>query len=416
MMAKTIVCKPLRLVDLSGWSFVSKKGLTLVSVLAGLSLVMAGCTIERAESQEQDDLQEQQAVETAEAVEEDLPPIASVEDGDEGVNPAEPVVVKSLGEGLDEVVMTNQDGKVVESEISEDGMSWTTTEDLGYYRTYTIEAKDLNGEETTLTFSTTNPDFTSVAWFNTMDQATVGVGQTVGVRFDAPIADREAAQDAITVTTSPEVEGAFYWLNDYEVRWRPQYLWEPGTEVSVELDQYGKDFGNGVYGGSNISTSFTIGDRIISIVDDATKTMKVYKNQELLRTIPVSLGRDTERWSTPNGRYIVGDMHTSLVMDSETYGYRIEDGGYRTEVNYATQLSYSGIYVHGAPWSVWAQGNTNTSHGCINMTDADAQWFQQISQRGDIVRVKNTVGGTLPVYDGLGDWNMRWSEWSAGNA
>lgn len=396
-----------------GFGSVRKNGLLLVSLVAGLSLVAAGCTIERAQSQEHDDIQGQ-VVET-EVVEEDLPPIATVEDGDTDVNPAVPVEVKSLGEGLDEVVMTNEEGYQVEAELSDDGMSWTTAENLGYYRTYTIEATDLNGEETTIEFQTMAPDYTASAWFNVMDQSTVGVGQTVGVRFDSVVNDRQAAQDAITIKTTPEVEGAFYWISDYEVRWRPQYPWEPGTEVEVEAALYGADLGNGMYGSSDISTSFTIGDRIISIVDDQTKTMKVYKNQKLLREIPVSLGRDTARWATPNGRYIVGDMHNSLVMDSESYGYRIEDGGYRTEVNYATQLSYSGIYVHGAPWSVWAQGNTNTSHGCINMTDADAQWFMSISQRGDIVRVKNTVGGTLPVYDGLGDWNMTWKKWSAGN-
>ena len=85
-------------------------------------------------------------------------------------------------------------------------------------------------------------------------------------------------------------------------------------------------------------------------------------------------------------------------------------------VNYATQMSYSGIYVHGAPWSVWAQGNTNTSHGCINVTEEAAQWFMNNTKRGDIVVVKNTTAGTLPAYDGLGDWNMSWEEWSAGNA
>lgn len=343
-------------------------------------------------------------------------PEVSVEDGAEGVDPSVPVTVTSLGEGLDTVTMTNEQGYVVEEKLSADGMEWSSNETLGYSRTYTIEALDENGEETTVTFKTIAPDYTTTAWFNTLADSTVGVGQTVGVRFASPVGDRKSAQDAITVTTSPEVEGAFYWISDYEVRWRPQHLWEPGTKVTVDADLYGTDLGNGMYGTQDISTNFTIGDRIISIVDDATKTMKVYKNQQLLREIPVSLGRDTARWATPNGRYIVGDMHNSLVMDSETYGYRIEDGGYRTDVNYATQLSYSGIYVHGAPWSVWAQGNTNTSHGCINMTDEAAAWFMNISQRGDIVRVENTVGGTLPVYDGLGDWNMTWDEWSAGNA
>lgn len=400
-------------VSLDWWLVsVRRSGLVLVSVIAGLSLVVAGCTIDNAASKETEQVQSQTAQdESAQS----QAPVATVEDGDTDVDPSVPVEVKSLGEGLKDVVMTNEEGYEVESELSADKMTWTTAETLGYYRTYSIVATDENGEETTIEFQTVAPDYTASAWFNVMDGSTVGVGQTVGVRFDSAVGDRQAAQDAITIKTTPEVDGAFYWISDYEVRWRPQYPWESGTEVEVEADLYGTDLGNGMYGADDISTSFTIGDRMISIVDDQTKTMKVYRNQELLREIPVSLGRDVERWATPNGRYIVGDMHESLIMDSETFGYAHEDGGYRTKVNYATQLSYSGIYVHGAPWSVWAQGNTNTSHGCINMTDADAQWFMSISQRGDIVRVKNTVGGTLPVYDGLGDWNMSWEEWSAGN-
>ena len=33
-----------------------------------------------------------------------------------------------------------------------------------------------------------------------------------------------------------------------------------------------------------------------------------------------------------------------------------------------------------------------------------------------IVIVKNTVGGTLSGTDGLGDWNIPWNVWKAGNA
>ena len=67
-------------------------------------------------------------------------------------------------------------------------------------------------------------------------------------------------------------------------------------------------------------------------------------------------------------------------------------------------------------WSIWAQGNTNTSHGCLNLSPDDAMWLVQNALRGDPVTVTNTTGGVLPGTDGLGDWNIPWSEWSAGNA
>ena len=142
--------------------------------------------------------------------------------------------------------------------------------------------------------------------------------------------------------------------------------------------------------------------------------MTIERNGVVENSMPISMGSGT--WPTPNGTYMIGDQHQNMVMDSTTYGLALEDGGYKTPVKYATQMSYSGIYVHGAPWSVWAQGSQNVSHGCINVTDANAAWFQQNTKRGDIVIVKNTIGGTLPGTDGLGDWNIPWETWKKGNA
>ena len=82
-----------------------------------------------------------------------------------------------------------------------------------------------------------------------------------------------------------------------------------------------------------------------------------------------------------------------MVMDSSTYGVPSNSpNGYRTEVDYATQMSYSGIYVHAAPWSVGSQGYSNVSHGCLNVSTSNAQWFYENTKRGDIVVVSNTVG------------------------
>lgn len=384
---------------------------SFLAVLAIGSLALTGCTIERSDAQEQSS-QQSTEVEAEEA----QAPVISVDDGDEDVDPSESVIVKSMGDGLSKVTMTNEEGYEVESELSDDGRSWTTAETLGYNRTYTIRATDKNGETATASFSTATPAATTNVALSPLADSVVGVGQTIGFRFGSPVKDRQAAQDAITVTTSPKVEGGFYWLNNSELRWRPAEYWEPGTEVTVEADIYGKDLGGGVWGETDNATNFTIGDKVEAVADDATKTMSVYKNGELLRTMPVSFGRDTSEWATPNGTYIIGDRNESMIMDSTTFGLGYEEGGYRTPVKYATQMSYSGIYVHAAPWSVGAQGSYNTSHGCINVSTENAQWFQEAVKRGDIVTVKNTIGETLSGYDGLGDWNIPWSEWSKGNA
>ena len=374
-----------------------------VAAVGVAALGLTGCTVGEGNGAE----------EAAQVEEANPKPVANVEDGAEEWSVLDPVTVEIDGAKLDSVELTNDEGKEVAGELSEDGTSWTTTENLGYGRTYTLEAK-AGEEELSSSFQTVVPTTMTYGYLSPQEGSTVGVGQPIAIRFDEPIADRHAAQEAIKVTTEPAVEGAFYWLNNSEVRWRPAEYWPSGTTVNVEVDIYGKDLGNGYYGQENNSTNFTIGDRVVAIADDATKTMTIERNGVVENSMPISMGSGT--WPTPNGTYMIGDQHQSMVMDSTTYGLALEDGGYKTPVKYATQMSYSGIYVHGAPWSVWAQGSQNVSHGCINVTDANAAWFQQNTKRGDIVIVKNTIGGTLPGTDGLGDWNIPWETWKKGNA
>jgi hypothetical protein len=91
----------------------------------------------------------------------------------------------------------------------------------------------------------------------------------------------------------------------------------------------------------------------------------------VIKTMPVSMGKNST--PTNNGTYIVGDRFSHIVMDSSTYGVPVNSpNGYRTEVDWATQISYSGIFVHAAPWSVGSQGYSNVSHGCINVSTSNA--------------------------------------------
>ena len=341
------------------------------------------------------------------------PPEINVDNGETGVEPAEPVKVTAVA-GLDSVTMTNESGKEVEAEFNDDKSEWTTTEPLGYGRTYTVEARDTEGQKVVSSFSTLSPDATVHAYLGPLDGATVGVAQAVTIRFDTAIQDTKAVEDLIEVETSNGTDGAFFWLDPYEVRWRPKEYWEPGTEVSVKANIYGHEMGKGLYGAQDSETHFTIGDKVEAVVDNGDKTLRVYANDELVKEFPVSLGTDNVH-DTPNGTYVVGEEHEKLTMDSRTYGLALDAGGYVTPVDYATQLSYSGIYVHSAPWAIGALGSYNQSHGCINASYDNAKWFQNYVKRGDPVVVKNTAGGTLTPYDGLGYWNLDWEQRSGGS-
>jgi lipoprotein-anchoring transpeptidase ErfK/SrfK len=343
---------------------------------------------------------------------------ASVKDGDVGVSVDSPVTVSAEDGVLGAVTMVNEDGSPVEGKLSRDGLQWATSEPLGYNKSYTLTAESLGlGGATTrqMTFETHSPENLTMAYVVPSEGEVVGIGQPVAVQFDENIPNRLAAQQAIKIKTNPPVDGAFYWLNNREVRWRPAAYWKPGTTVEVAVNTYGVDMGDGLFGQENITTHFTIGDAMISRIDDATKTMTVTRNGEVIKTMPVSMGKDST--PTNNGTYIVGDRRSHMVMDSSTYGVPSNSpNGYRTEVDWATQISYSGIYVHAAPWSVGSQGYSNVSHGCINVSSSNGEWFYDNSKRGDVVEIVNTVGSTLPGTEGLGDWNIPWSQWKTGNA
>jgi lipoprotein-anchoring transpeptidase ErfK/SrfK len=343
---------------------------------------------------------------------------ASVKDGAVDVRLDRPVTVSATSGVLGSVTMVNEAGNQVEGKLSPDGVTWATTEPLGYNKSYTLTAQSLGLGGVTaekITFETQSPENLTMPYLLPGDGETVGVGQPIAVRFDENIPNRLAAERAIKVTTVPPVEGAFYWLNNREVRWRPQNYWKPGTAVDVAVNTYGVDLGDGLFGQQNLTSHFTIGDEVIAIADDDTKTLTVRRNGVVERTIPVSMGKNST--PTNNGVYIIGDRFSHMIMDSSTYGVPSNSpNGYRTEVDWATQMSYSGIYVHSAPWSVGAQGYSNTSHGCLNASPSNAQWFYNNTKRGDIVEVHNTVGSTLSGTEGLGDWNIPWPQWKAGNA
>ena len=345
---------------------------------------------------------------------------ASVKDGAVGVTVDQPVTVGAEDGVLGAVTMVNDDeGTPVAGELSPDGLTWHTTEPLGYNTRYTLNAQSLG-----LGGATDRADDLPDALAGEPDDALPAARTTA--RSSASVSPSRSAstrtsrtgwrpQRAITVTTNPPVEGAFYWLSNREVRWRPAQYWKPGTSVDVAVNTYGVDLGDGLFGQENVTSHFTIGDEVIATADDNTKTLTIRRNGEVIKTMPISMGKNST--PTNNGTYIVGDRFGHMVMDSSTYGVPSNSpNGYRTEVDYATQISYSGIFVHAAPWSVGSQGYSNVSHGCLNVSTSNAQWFYDNTKRGDVVEISNTVGSILPGTDGLGDWNIPWDQWRAGNA
>ncbi len=350
----------------------------------------------------------------------EAPPPASISvdpvAGAVDVQPLAPITVTVTDGLLDTVTMTNPEGEPVAGELAADRTRWTASEPLGYGKAYSITAtatgKNKKPVTTTSGFTTLTPVATAYPSMNPVDGQTVGVGQPLAIYFDQEIQNKQAAEDAITVTTTPAVEGAFYWFTDSEVHWRPEDFWAPGTTIDLDIALYGKDLGDGVYGQEDRSARFTIGDAVIATADGATHQMTVEINGEVVRTMPASLGRP--EFPSNNGTHVVTEQHQTKIMDSTTYGLSLENGGYVTKVNWATRISNGGEFVHAAPWSVGDQGDRNVSHGCINLSTENARWFFDTVKKGDVVIITNSGGPELRAYDGFGDWQIPWDQWLTG--
>ena len=355
-------------------------------------------------------------------------------DGAPAVNPTDPVAVSTTGGTLETVTMTNDEGRLVEGIFTPDRLSWKPGVPLGYGRTYTLAVIAVGDQgvrsEKTSTFSTvtpgnqTKPTFVTSGGNLLADGGTFGIGIVIVTHFDEPITDRVAAEKALHVETTPPVTGSWYWADDQNVHWRPENYWTPGTQVTVRANVYGIALGEGLFGQEDATTSFTIGDAHISVADDTTKQVTVTDNGQVVRTMPTSMGRGGTEvvggqtlsfWTQP-GIYTVIDKANPVIMDSSTYGLPVNSRlGYKESINYATRISNDGIYLHELADTIWAQGNTNVSHGCLNLSPDNARWFYDFSVPGDIVEVRNTGGAPLELWQN-GDWSVPWEQWQAGSA
>ncbi len=349
----------------------------------------------------------------------------SVADGSVDLPPTTPVSVTVSSGELGDVAVTDAAGVAVPGAVAPaDGdpttSVWTPEAELAYGTTYTVTATAANEDDAettaTSTFTTISPATLSTPSVGPLDGTTVGVGMPIRVFFDDPVADQAAVESNLHVTTSNPTDGVWSWLSDSEVHFRPSTYWPANTEVTLEADLYGVDFGNGVWGEKNRTVSFTVGSKHVSVADAGAHTLTVYDGDQLVQTYPMSAGSGEN--PTRNGAHVVLEKFRDITMDSSTFGLAVDAaGGYRTDVEYATRISNNGEFVHAAPWSVGSQGSANVSHGCINLSTERARWFYDFSQPGDVVEVVNSIGPTLSWVDGdIYDWAISWEDWKAGSA
>jgi lipoprotein-anchoring transpeptidase ErfK/SrfK len=319
------------------------------------------------------------------------------------------------------VVLTDQDGQVINGAMRADHSSWVPDKQLRNATRYTAKVTAISDSGVaatdTATFTTMAQPANQVhATSQVGDDLTYGVGMPLVVNFgtDVPNAERANVEARLFVSAEPEQVGAWHWFSPHEIHFRPREYWQSGTRLSVRLAIGGLPLGGNRYGAEDVTVHASIGAKLIIEIDNATKTMTVTKNDSVIGTAPVSLGKPSSPSS--RGNMVIMAKHESEFFDSSTYGVPTNSpDGYRTKVYWTQRLTWDGQYIHAAPWSESDQGKRNVSHGCANISSEKAEWLYKLTHIGDPVILK---GAERPLEwaNGWTDWNVSWEEYLSGSA
>ena len=342
----------------------------------------------------------------------------SPSNGTSGVALNAPVTVTTNTGRLTSVQVTPTAGAPLTGSLNAAATQWTSAGTLGATSSYRVKAVVTRHSGVTGTATSYFTTLTPTAWVGASlwpdSGLTVGVGQPIVLRFTQPIITPSSQQGVLAFLhlsmSSPVPVGA-YWFSPTELHLRPANYWPTGEQITFSDSLGGWDAGSGEWGQGTDNVTFSIGDTRISTANLATDQMTVTDNGQLVATYPISGGRD--QYPTMNGTHIVLDRESQVQMISSSVGIPVNSpNGYDETVYWDVHISDSGEYVHSAPWSVGAQGNSNVSHGCVNISPTNAQQFFGFSRVGDIV---NVVGGPRPPVPGdhgVMDWSTPWTSFA----
>jgi lipoprotein-anchoring transpeptidase ErfK/SrfK len=201
----------------------------------------------------------------------------------------------------------------------------------------------------------------------------VGVAAPVEVTFAEPVTNLARAEQSIHIASDKTPPGQFTWLSNQVVQWVPDQFWPAYSPISVTAGGF--------------STSFETGSAVVGVADIDAHTFTVSMDDQVIRQMPASMGKS--KFPTPTGKFTALEKQQVVIMDSRTIGIPLSDPeGYKLTVNDAVRVTWGGVYVHSAPWSVGSQGNSNVSHGCINLSPDNADWYYNTVRVGDPIVVQ----------------------------
>lgn len=248
-----------------------------------------------------------------------------------------------------------------------------------------------------------------------LTDSVVGVGHPITIYFDEPVDNqyRKNIVDNLQVTFTQNnkpaaYEGHWGWVNDKEVTYRGE-SWLPANAdvvVNLNLNKTQTNVNDWVMVDRQIK--FRTGKNRVIEIDNKTLQANVKENNQIVKTIDVSMGK--QGFTTRSGIKTIMSKERTRRMNSDTVGIGGSEA-YDLEVPYALRLTNSGEFLHGAPWSEYAQGVRNVSHGCTNVSLADGKWLYENAQIGDVVVTKGTNRNMETTNGTGGVWNWSWDEW-----
>ena len=247
------------------------------------------------------------------------------------------------------------------------------------------------------------------------DGNTYGVGMPIIAYFSKKITDASVFDKEVRVTVNGQDAGGAWYFEPssvgyaaLEAHYRPQQYWPGHAQIHVDAPIEGLWAGEGLVFDNNLTLDMNTGAAQLASVDGAAHTMTITSDGQPVKTLQVSLGAA----KTPTY------LGTALTMAKSNPEEMKSDPGevpaYDIMVPWSVRITNSGEFIHDASWNGQI-GSANTSHGCTNLSPADAEWYYNWSQVGDPVTYTNTgTSQTIPVSDGWGDWNLDWATWSQG--
>ena len=317
-------------------------------------------------------------------------------------------ITVTVARGTLTAVTASANGVPVPGEMTGDATGWHSRWALATGTRYTVRATAIDAAGTSVTrtsaFQTLTPSRTFGASIFEGAGKSYGVGMPIILQFSSPIIDKQAVERSLQVRTSVPVVGAWFWDGDQTLYFRPRDYWPADTTVDFTGHLDGVQGAPGVYGVHTLTQSFVIGRSLIAVVDTRTHHVKIYLDRHLFGNWPMSSGRPGD--DTPNGTY--------LSMD-KTNPEEMIGPGYDILVPWSVRFTLSGDFMHDAYWSVSQQGFQNVSHGCVNLSPADAETYYKMSIQGDPV----TITGSPKAGkwgDGWTVWFLSWSQLLDGSA